>query len=265
MAYRTIWNHIRFNKLMYNGMSAQVTHCCPEVYRGAPSDIIVAAARVSFNGKEYTDPGKNKRLLKRLYDDAHTSPFEMASMTFKVRIPKFVAVQLLRHRTFKFNELSQRYREIKLGYFDPSVSPEHIRTQDKKNKQHSYRDPEQEEKYIAHVKKINEKLDEIIQLYHEGVEMGMAKEMARYCLPMSTWTELVFQCDANNMIKFFRLRMAEDAQYEIRILASMMYHLFGEFFPVLGEMVEMDPLRLKYEVYREDVPNETNEEVPIEF
>lgn len=105
-----------------------------------------------------------------------------------------------------------------------------VETEDKKNKQHSYQDPENEEKYKNHIKKIKEKLDEVIDLYHEGVEMGLAKEMARYCLPMGTWTELVFQADANNLIKFFHYQFEEcwyfSRQFSCQSLFIRQGHVF---------------------------------------
>ena len=218
------------------GMSVQLVGSFPSK---APGDYIIAsAARTSFNNFNLAKTAEDDaKLIRRLYRDRHTSPFEMANVTFLVRAPKYVTIQMLRHRTFKFNEESQRYHEIKDGFLHPSSDPRlFIRLQaGKQNKQSSVavaQDSELNAELLNHVRKMESALEEIETMYHQAIEMGMARECARFCLPMATYSQLVVQCDLNNLMKFLRLRMAPDAQYEIRLIAGAMMRLATSIFPV---------------------------------
>jgi len=103
---------------------------------------------------------------------------------------------------------------------------------------------EQVEKIQSKMIKIEEKHDEIYQLYKELLDDGLAKEIARFYLPVSTYTEIYVQFDLNNLLKFFQLRCAEDAQYEIRTYAYAMKDLASQFFPISLNI---------YEQYKEGV------------
>lgn len=199
--------------------------------------IIAAAARTSLNNFEKVPSATaDKRLIKRLYKDRHTSPLEMASVTFQIRAPKFVTIQLLRHRTFHFNEESQRYHQVKEGYFHPSDNVEKfIRVPDKQNKQSSTQDKLKSQELQTKFKTIEDKLDEIFKLYDEAIDLGAARECARFCLPMATWSTIVVSCDLHNLTHFLKLRLASDAQYEIQLVARAMYHLAKQAFPIVLE------------------------------
>lgn len=186
--------------------------------------IIASAARASFNN--FSKRGDDERLIEYLMKNRHTSPFEMGNLTFLIKAPKFVTIQLLRHRTFKFNEESQRYRKITDGYMKVP-----LRLQSDSNKQCS-KSGEVSERAVEIEKEICNKLDKIFDLYGELLDEGVARECARFCLPMSTWSHIVVQCDLSNFMKFLSLRTADDAQEEIRVIALAMKDLTCEKFPI---------------------------------
>jgi len=235
---RVLWDTLPFTKVdIPGGFSVELVHACPEIYSEgqSPDSIVAAAARTSFNNyKQINDEKSDARLIDYLLRNRHTSPFEMATLTFLIKAPKFVTIQLLRHRTFRFNEESQRYHQITEGFFHPSSDPKHfIRAQHKENKQSSTIDENISAKLVDKFTKIENKLDEIFDLYNEVIDMGAARECARFCLPMSTWSHIVVQCDMNNLTKFLTLRLANDAQYEIRLIAQAMYILAQKVFPII--------------------------------
>lgn len=223
-------------------IQVQLVNVSPEswVEGSCAEHIIAAAARTSFNNFDKTPSmTADKLLIRRLYRDRHTSPLEMASVTFQIRAPKFVTIQLLRHRTFHFNEESQRYHQIDKGYFHPSVDPERfIRVPHKDNKQSSQRDESTAADLKLQFEKIEHILDEVFELYDEAIKMGAAKECARFCLPMATWSTIVVSCDLHNLTHFLKLRLASDAQYEIQLVARAMYHLAKQAFPIVLEAFE---------------------------
>lgn len=238
MAQTTLWQRTAFTRVdLPGGFSVQLVHACPETWpEDKTADYIVAAsARASFGKYTMTKTQEDDaRLVRRLYVDGHTSPFEMATLTFLIKAPKYVTIQLLRHRTFRFNEVSQRYHQIKEGFFHPSSDPARfVRVQDSKNKQASNPDPDLADRVLHKIQDIESKLEEIFTLYAELAEMGVARECARFCLPMSTWSHIVVQCDLNNLCKFLKLRLDKHAQYETQLIARAMYYLAEQVFPIV--------------------------------
>lgn len=243
----SIWEQLKHQRVTCpGGITVSLVSSHPETWpKGQISEhIIAAAARTSFNNfDQVATPERDVNLIRRLFKDKHTSPLEMASLTFEIKAPKFVTIQLLRHRSFKFNESSQRYHQVDDGYFHPSESPSlFIRRQDQKNKQSSHRDETLSEEVKEKVVSIENKLDEIFEMYSELISMGVARECARFCLPMATWSTIVVQADLNNLTKFLQLRLNSDAQLEIQLVARAMFHLGKQVFPVvLGALEEILP------------------------
>jgi thymidylate synthase (FAD) len=238
MERTTIWDQLPERTITCpGGISVTLVSAHPESWpkNSISEHIIAAAARTSFNNfDQISSPEKDTALIRRLYKDQHTSPLEMASVTFQIKAPKFVTIQLLRHRSFKFNEESQRYHQVQEGFFHPSSNPElFIRRQDPKNKQSSLQDETLVDAAKEKVEAIEGKLEEIFELYHELCRMGVARECARFCLPMATWSTIVVQADLHNLTKFLRLRLAPDAQFETRLVAQAMYQLARTIFPVV--------------------------------
>ncbi len=193
---------------------------------------IVNAARVSFLG-ESKGAQRDKRLLFYLLRHRHTSPFEMVEFKFRVRAPLVTWWQWVRHRTWNMNAQSGRYTPFQENdFYVPSV----WRRQSADNKQASEgsldEQPSDEltQKLLAHY-------DEGYRLYAEALERGVSKEMARLFLPgFSVYYTWVTKIDAHNLMHFLRLRMAGDAQYEIRVYAEAIYqHFFTPALPWTAE------------------------------
>ncbi len=214
----------------------RVVKVSPEVHPEGytPEYLIAKAARLSY-GSDNKTPAQDKALIEYLVRHKHTSPLEMCNITFHMRLPIPICRQLLRHRTGKFNEFSQRYTEVdedmsRLRMPDFSES---LRGPCKLSKQASDFNlgPEQSESILGMMRDAEEKLDQVYDLYQKMVKEGLAKEVARFYLPLSTYTEIYVQFDLNNLMKFLHLRCAPDAQYEIQVYANAMRELSSQFFP----------------------------------
>lgn len=149
---------------------------------------------------------KNKLIDKNKRDP---NLFRKTIFTFKVKIPIFVARQLMRHRCFSFLEMSRRYVTNKKVEFEFYI-PEHI-----KNNEQLYND------YISYI-------DTLLQLYNKQIENKIKPEMARIILPLSLYTQLWMQGDIHCINNFLKLRLSEHAQYEIRILATIINDIINK-------------------------------------
>ena len=188
---------------------------------------IVNAARVSFLG-ESKGPERDKRLLFYLLRHRHTSPFEMVEFKFRVRAPLVTWWQWVRHRTWNMNAQSGRYTPFQESDF---YVPDVWRRQSKDNKQASEGAVEADEN-DALTQRLLEHYDEGYRLYAQALAQGVSKEMARLFLPgFSVYYTWVTKIDAHNLMHFLRLRMASDAQFEIRVYAEAIHESF--FKPAL--------------------------------
>jgi thymidylate synthase (FAD) len=188
---------------------------------------IVNAARASFLG-ESKGSDKDKKLLFYMLQHHHTSPFEQVEFKFRVRAPVVTWWQWVRHRTWSFNAQSGRYVAFEdEDFYTPSV----WRKQSPSNKQASLGElsPEEAKPLFA---ALDEHYKRGYELYQQALRAGVARELARVFLPgFSVYYTWVCKVDAHNLMHFFRLRMAEEAQYEIRVYAQAIYQQF--FKPIL--------------------------------
>lgn len=212
---------------------------------------IVEAARTSYNGHS-KGKTKDKKLLFYLYKNKHTSPFQFANLTFKLKLPIFVARQLFRHRTAQINEMSLRYTEA----IDEFYVPEKWRRQDTKNKQGSI---ESEDcSFLVHDdfgniyeghKEISSLLEDqclkMFEFYKALLASGIAREMARMVLPLNTYTMCYFSMDLHNFLHLIRLRDESHAQWEIQEYARAMKEIAKECFPWAMEAFERFSWELK--------------------
>lgn len=193
---------------------------------GTDADI-AEAARLSY-GRGTKKVNGNEGLIRYLYMNAHTSPFEMVSMKFQMRLPIFVMRQLVRHRTAHLNEYSGRYSEMLELYYVPNV--EQICAQHSTNKQGSGEMLPLE---------VAEGVQETIRRasasafadYHDLLSAGVSRETARILLPLNTYTEVMWQLDLNNMLKFLWLRDDSHAQWEIQVYAKIISDAVEKHFP----------------------------------
>jgi len=200
-----------------------------------PEYLVAKAARASY-GSDTKTPEADKRLVEFLLRNHHTSPLEMCSMTFCLKLPIAICRQLLRHRTGKFNEFSQRYSEVteEVNRLRLDRTAMALRGKSKDNKQCSEFNlkTDQIKDIVSRIQKAEELQDEVFRSYKSLLDAGLSKEVARFYLPVSTYTTIYVQFDLNNFIKFLRLRCAPDAQYEIRVYANAMKKLAKQFFPI---------------------------------
>jgi len=230
------------NLLDGNGF-VKVIKVSPETHPAGytPEYLVAKAARLSYGGDTKT-AAQDKSLIQYLIRHKHTSPLEMCSITFCLKLPIAICRQLLRHRTGKFNEFSQRYTEVpeEEGRFVPSDSFFSMRGKSKLSKQASEMnlEPEKSRKILGLMKQAEEKLSDVYSLYKEMVTEGLTKEVARFYLPLSTYTEIYVQFDLNNLMKFLHLRCAPDAQFEIQVYANAMRELASQFFPISIEIFD---------------------------
>ncbi len=194
---------------------------------------IVQSARVSY-GEGTKTVREDKGLIDYLMRHAHTSPFEQVNFTFHVKMPIFVARQIVRHRTAKLNEISGRYSILKDEFYEPDVS--RMVKQSKDNKQGSSEEVlEDAESFLQSFK---DEQFEMYDNYTEYIQGGMAKEIARINLPLAIYTEWYITFDLHNLFHFLKLRMDNHAQYEVRVYADAKYNLIKDIVPFACEAFE---------------------------
>src|SRR5882672_12758367 len=193
------------------------------------SDLSVArAARVSYDAawRAGEDQGSDAKLINYLWKNHHTTPFEAVSFTFEVKAPIFVFRQWHRHRTWSYNELSARYRELPEEFYVPA--PDKIGLQNKDSKQ--ARDISGENTVAA--AHINATCEHAFRAYRMLLEDGVPRELARSVLPVATYSHMFASVDLLNLFKFLTLRCDGHAQYEIRVYADAMRELIRPIVPV---------------------------------
>ena len=188
---------------------------------------IVRNARVSYNAEPRGD-GSDDKLIRYLWKNKHTSPFEAVQFTFDIKCPIFVARQWHRHRTWAYNEISARYAELPAEYFVPGV--QHITTQSTSNKQMRTDEQHWNAEYLR--KSIDESCRVSHAKYKRLLELGVPRELARGVLPLNTYTHYCGSVNLHNLFKFLTLRLHEHAQYEIRVYAEAMLELIKPIVPV---------------------------------
>jgi thymidylate synthase (FAD) len=178
---------------------------------------IVRAARVSYQ-KGTKKRSDDAALIRYLYRHWHTTPFEMVEFTFHLKLPIFVARQLIRHRTANVNELSARYSEVPDEFYIPT--PNGVRAQSTTNRQGSS-DVSLPDNVVQHfIFDVESTTKDAYRRYQNALKSGVSRELARMLLPLNTYTEMFWKMDLHNLLHFLRLRMDEHAQYEIRCYAN---------------------------------------------
>lgn len=184
-------------------------------YMGGDASI-VQAARVSYGAGTKT-VREDRGLINYLMRHRHTTPFEMVELKFHVKLPIFVARQWIRHRTANVNEQSLRYSVMPDEFYVPQ--PEEVGIQSRSNRQgRSVEDvPEALRRHVVDV--LRSCPEAAYPLYEELIEAGVARELARICLPVSAYTEWYWKINLHNLFHFLSLRADPHAQYEIRMYA----------------------------------------------
>ena len=202
--------------------------------------MIVNAARVSF-GQDNLKPlsQRDKKLIKYLIEHKHTSPFEHNSITFLFEVPMFVRSQHMRHRTWAYNEISRRYTEVDMRFYEPKQ----FRTQHKSNRQASnindlsdplikWRSPEAAfDSQISASKLIKKHHAQSLKLFDDLLEAGVCREQARGVLPQNLYAKYYGTVNLSNLLKFVDLRIHEGAQWEIQKVAEACLDIATEIWP----------------------------------
>ncbi len=198
-------------------------------------EMIVKMARVSAP-KNQNNMDTAPRLLRYLIKHRHWSPFEMANMCVEIETTRAISPQILRHRSFAFQEFSQRYADTsELG---SAVIP-HLRRQDQKNRQNSI-DDLSSDLVGNYYRRISELYENAEHLYREMVSNGIAKECARSILPLSTQTRLFMNGTLRSYIHYLQVRTDPSTQLEHRQIALEIEKIFCQQFPIIGEAVFSD-------------------------
>jgi len=186
-------------------------------------DLIAYCARVS-NPSNQNNTATAPNLLKYLIKHKHWSPFEMASMTLEIKTSRAIAAQILRHRSFSFQEFSQRYSEAE------KLEPLELRKQADKNRQSS-KDVFKDSQLSAQVREF---LGKSLALYKEAIKKGVAKESARLLLPLTTETTMYMSGTVRSWVHYIDLRSKEDTQKEHREVAESCREIFINNFPSIS-------------------------------
>jgi thymidylate synthase (FAD) len=190
-------------------------------------------ARVS-NPNNQENP-KVSGLLKYCIKHNHWSVFEQAHMTLEINTTRGIAAQILRHRSFTYQEFSQRYADTNL--LSNEIPVPDLRSQDLKNRQNSVDDISPEKKSILQGQ-IQKYFTEGLDLYNELLREGVAKECARFVLPLATPTRICMTGSVRSWIHYIDLRSANGTQKEHMDIAEACKSIFCEQFPIVAEALE---------------------------
>lgn len=195
--------------------------------------LIVRMARVSNPANE-NNLETAPRLLRYLIEHQHWSPFEMASMCLKIETERDIAAQILRHRSFSFQEFSTRYART-----EPAEIPA-FRRQDAKNRQSSLDDiaPAVQDEYAEAAGRV---IAQAFQLYEDLLADGVAKETARRILPLCTPTTLYMHGTLRSWLHFIHVRTEQGTQLEHRQIAEACRDIFQQQFPTIAAAAFGDP------------------------
>jgi thymidylate synthase (FAD) len=187
----------------------------------SPEDLISYVARVS-NPSNQLNTETASRLLKYLIKHKHWSPFEQVSLTFQIVTSRAIAAQILRHRSFCFQEFSQRYSAAS------GFESFELRKQAEKNRQSSQDLFELSPQDLENLKN---HLIQGAKIYDELVEKGAAKECARMLLPLCTQTTLYMTGNLRSWLSYLNVRLEENTQLEHREIALAISKVIAEIFP----------------------------------
>jgi len=198
---------------------------------------VVNSARVSFGKEIETISKEDEKLIDYLIKHKHTSTLEHCNVTFRLKVPLFIRSQHHRHRTWSYNEISRRYTDFNLEFYEPV----RFRKQSDSNRQASvntYINPIFQVQegvgnihYIAS-KRVKSFHKEALELYNNLINNEVCREQARGVLPQNLYTEYYATANLNNILKFIVLRKHEGAQWEIQQVATAMVEILNDLFPI---------------------------------
>lgn len=199
------------------------------------SDLsVVNSARVSFGKHKQLLGEKDEKLINYLIKHRHTSTLEHCVVTFRFKVPLYVRSQHHRHRTWSYNEISRRYTEYNIEFYNPKF----YRTQHKSNRQASNQTDFVTGPMAAPIlgcqvhESVRRHINLITNYYEQLLEAGVCREQARGLLPQNMYTEYYGTCNLNNLLKFVDLRIHKGAQWEIQKVAKAILQITRELYPI---------------------------------
>lgn len=210
---------------------ALATEDLPQHLQGSPEALIAYCARVSSPNPDNTH---YESLIAYCLKHKHWSPFEMIDLTVKIETSRAISQQILRHRSFVFQEFSQRYSEVTSG-----VELYEAREQDQKNRQNSIDAlPEEDKEWFITAQK---RVHAISQLwYKQALKKGIAKECSRFLLPLNTKTTLFMKGSVRSWIHYLEVRCDPSTQKEHRDIALAVKNIFIEQFPTISKSLNWE-------------------------
>jgi len=203
--------------------TASLIHITPKA-----EELISYMARVS-NPSNQNNNETAPRLIRYLIEHQHWSPFEMVNMCVSIETTRSIAAQILRHRSFSFQEFSQRYSKVT----QLAEVPE-LRRQDTKNRQNSIDDLDDvQKKFFSH--KIGHLYSECYRVYQDLLDAGVAKECAREVLPMAAPTKLYMNGSIRSWLHYCDLRTSNGTQKEHALIASQIQNILYQHLPNVCE------------------------------
>ena len=193
---------------------------------------VVNAARVSFGVEKEEIDGRDKKLISYLIKHRHTSTLEHNLITFRFSVPLYVRSQHHRHRTWSYNEISRRYTDVDIKFYEPKE----FRTQHKSNRQASNAEELIDPRGMPYALPrasliVQEHHKTSLKLFNDLIEAGVCREQARGVLPQNMYTEYYGTVNCSNLLKFIDLRTHEGAQWEIVKVAEACLEIATDLFP----------------------------------
>jgi thymidylate synthase (FAD) len=194
-------------------------------------ELIVYTAKVS-NPNNQINVKTAPKLIKYLLDNNHYSPFEQVDLGISIETSRGISPQILRHWSFSFQEFSQRYAEVQEYITYPA------RRQDTEDRQNSIDDLDQDTKNWFETAQATV-WDTCFSLYKEAITKGIAKEQARFLLPLNTKTKIYMKGNLRDWIFYLKLRSGNGTQKEHQEIAqSVISQIFKPKFPIISEALE---------------------------
>lgn len=219
---------------MSNVRLISCTQGAGELEGNGPQEVISYVARVS-NPSNQENYRTSAGLLKYCIKHGHWSIFETSSMTLEINTTRGIAAQILRHRSFTFQEFSQRYADTKL--LDQTIEVPELRRQDDKNRQNSL-DNLAPGMVSDYQQKIEKHFKDSMSLYNNLLDNGVAKECARFILPLSVGTRIYMTGSCRSWIHYINLRTANGTQKEHMDVALQCRDVFVDVFPDVAKALE---------------------------
>ena len=193
---------------------------------------VVNSARVSFGKQKGELDERDEKLIKYLIRHKHTSTLEHNLVTFRFCVPLFVRSQHHRHRTWSYNEISRRYTNVDIRFYEPVA----FRTQHKSNRQASNAEelinPKPHFSDVGASSLVKAHHGRCLHLFNGLIDAGVCREQARGVLPQNMYTEYYGTVNLSNLLKFIDLRTHEGAQWEIQKLAEACLEIATDLWPV---------------------------------